>query len=76
MSMADISASEVSRYSDNFETSCSCVIKTIEPRAAATVDELRRVVSKVNSLEQEGRISSWDDEKIPEEIVSVEPNPG
>ncbi|KAH6755599.1 Insulinase family protein [Perilla frutescens var. hirtella] len=71
-----ISANEVSRYSGNFKTSCSCVIKTIEPQAAATVDGLRRVVSRVNSSEEEGRISPWDDEKIPEEIVSVEPNPG
>lgn len=71
-----ISAYEVSRYSENFKTSCSCVIKTIEPQAAATVDDLRSVVSRVNSLEEQGRISPWDDEKIPEEIVSVEPNPG
>lgn len=74
--MAVITASEVSGYSKNFETSCSCVIKTIEPQATATVDGLRRVVSRVNSFEQEGRISPWDDECIPEEIISVEPNPG
>ncbi|KAL0374453.1 UNVERIFIED_CONTAM: Zinc protease PQQL-like [Sesamum radiatum] len=71
-----ISASEVSKYSENFRTSCNCVIKTIEPQAAATVDDLRSVVSRVNSFEEEGSISPWDDESIPEEIVSVEPNPG
>ncbi|KAL2251128.1 UNVERIFIED_CONTAM: Zinc protease PQQL-like protein [Sesamum indicum] len=71
-----ISASEVSKYSENFRTSCNCVIKTIEPQAAATVDDLRTVVSRVNSFEEEGSISPWDDESIPEEIVSVEPNPG
>lgn len=74
--MVDISASEVSRYSDNFRTSSSCVIKTIEPQATATVDNLRAVVLRVNSLEEEGSISPWDDESIPEEIVSIEPNPG
>ncbi|KAL6577311.1 hypothetical protein OROMI_011587 [Orobanche minor] len=71
-----ISASEVSKYSENFRTSLSCVIKTIEPQAAATVDELRTVVSRVNSFEEEERISPWEDETIPEEIVSIEPNPG
>ncbi|KAK4415627.1 Zinc protease PQQL-like [Sesamum alatum] len=71
-----ISASEVSKYSENFRTSCNCVIKTIEPQAAATVDDLRTVVSRVNSFEEEGSISPWDDESIPEEIVSVEPDPG
>lgn len=74
--MVDISASEVSKYTENFRTSFSCVIKTIEPQAAATVDDLRTVVSRINSFEEEGRISPWDDENIPEEIVSIEPNPG
>lgn len=76
LSMVEISAHEVSRFSENFKTSCSCVIKTIQPQAAATVDDLRRIVSRVNSFEEGGRISPWDDENIPEEIVSVEPNPG
>lgn len=67
--------SEVSKYSENFRTSSSCVIKTIEPQAAATVDDLRTVVSRVNSFEV-GHISPWDDETIPEEIVSIETNPG
>lgn len=75
LSMVEISAYEISRFSENFKTSCSCVIKTIQPQAAATVDDLRRIVSRVNSFE-EGCISPWDDENIPEEIVSVEPNPG
>ncbi|XP_057765310.1 zinc protease PQQL-like isoform X1 [Salvia miltiorrhiza] len=74
--LPQISATEVSGYSENFKTSRSCVIKTIEPQAASTVDGLRRVVSRVNSLEQARCISPWDDENIPEEIISVEPNPG
>ncbi|KAI3443676.1 hypothetical protein Pfo_000341 [Paulownia fortunei] len=71
-----ISASEVSKYSENFRTSFSCVIKTVEPQAAATVDDLRTVVLRVNSFEEQGSISPWDDENIPEEIVSIEPTPG
>ncbi|XAR67091.1 C-terminal processing peptidase [Bertholletia excelsa] len=71
-----ITASEVSKYAENFRTSCSCVIKTIEPWATATVDDLRSAVLKINSLEEEGRIDRWDDEHIPEEIVRVKPTPG
>ncbi|KAK9266627.1 hypothetical protein L1049_003579 [Liquidambar formosana] len=71
-----ITASEVSKYSEKLKTSCSCVIKTVEPRATATVDDLKDVVEKINSLEEERRISPWDDEHIPEEIVSTKPNAG
>ncbi|KAK2986241.1 hypothetical protein RJ640_027336 [Escallonia rubra] len=71
-----ISAAEVSKVSENFRTSRSCVIKTIEPRATATLDDLKAVVLKINSLEQERSISPWDDEHIPEEIVIEKPNPG
>ncbi|KAL8039469.1 hypothetical protein ABFS82_10G042000 [Erythranthe guttata] len=71
-----ISVSEVSQYSENFRTTCSCVIKTIEPRATVTVDDLKTVVLRVNTLEEDGGISPWDEESIPEEIVSIEPNPG
>ncbi|KAL3535658.1 hypothetical protein ACH5RR_004119 [Cinchona calisaya] len=71
-----ITASEVSRYSENFMTSRSCVIKLIEPHATATVDDLKAIVMKINSLEEESGISPWDDEHIPEEIVSTKPNSG
>ncbi|KAK3027106.1 hypothetical protein RJ639_042400, partial [Escallonia herrerae] len=71
-----ISAAEVSKVSENFRTSRSCVIKTIEPRAIATLDDLKAVVLNINSLEQERSISPWDDEHIPEEIVIEKPNPG
>lgn len=66
----------MSKYAENFRTSCSCVVKTIEPQATATVDDLKAVVLKINSFEEEGRIAPWDDENIPEEIVTVKPNPG
>ncbi|KAK6147771.1 hypothetical protein DH2020_018683 [Rehmannia glutinosa] len=52
ISVAHITATEVSKYSENFRTSFSCVIKTIEPHAAATVDDLRTVVLKVNSFKK------------------------
>lgn len=41
-----------------------------------TVDDLKAVVLRVNSLEEERKISPWDDENIPEEIVGTMPNPG
>jgi len=40
------------------------------------LDDLKNVVKKVNLLEEEGRISSWDDEHVPEEIVTTKPNMG
>lgn len=71
-----ISALEVSKYSEKLQTSCNCVIKTIEPRSSATIDGLKNVVSKINSLEDELKIAPWDDEHIPAEIVTTKPNPG
>ncbi|KAI9119409.1 hypothetical protein K1719_010084 [Acacia pycnantha] len=74
--LPQISALEVSKYSEKLRTSCSCVIKTIEPQAFAVADDLKNVVKKVNLLEEEGRISPWDDEHIPEEIVTTKPDMG
>ncbi|PON32289.1 Coenzyme PQQ biosynthesis protein [Parasponia andersonii] len=71
-----ISASDLSKYAEKLQTSCSCVIKTIEPRASAVVDDLKIVVSKITALEKEGNIASWDEDQIPEEIVTTKPNPG
>lgn len=74
--LPQISASDVSRYSEKLRTSCGCVIKTMEPRSNATVDDMRNAVSKVNSLEEEMKIAPWDEEKIPEEVVNEKPTPG
>lgn len=71
-----ISPAEVSKFAANFCTTCSCVIKIVEPTACATVDDLKTVVLKVNALEGERKISPWDDEHVPEEIVIDQPNPG
>lgn len=74
--VVDVSASEISKFAENFRTSCGCVIKTIEPQSTATVDDLSTVVSRVNSLEEGQRISFWDEEHIPEEIVGAKPTSG
>lgn len=37
---------------------------------------MRTAVLKINSLEENRNITPWDDEHIPEEVVSVKPNPG
>ncbi|KAH1049403.1 hypothetical protein GLYMA_08G030800v4 [Glycine max] len=71
-----ISTLEISKCSEKLRTSCSCVIKTIEPQPFAVLDDLKNVVKKVNLLEEEGRISPWDDEHVPEEIVTTKPNMG
>ncbi|CAL9027723.1 unnamed protein product [Prunus brigantina] len=74
--LPQITAAEISKYAVKLQTSCSCVIKTIEPRASATIGDLKNVVSMINDLEEKRIISPWDDEQIPEEIVNTKPNPG
>ena len=74
--ITDISPAEVSKFAVNFCTTCSCVIKIVEPRACATIEDLKASVLKVNALEEEKKISPWDDEHVPEEIVIDKPNPG
>lgn len=71
-----ISSSEVAKFAENFSTASSCVIKIVEPRAHASLEDLRAVVLKVNSLEEEKSIPPWDEEQIPEEIVAQAPEPG
>jgi len=73
---SDISTLEISKCSEKLRTSCSCVIKTIEPQPFAVLDDLKNVVKKVNLMEEEGIISYWDDEHVPEEIVTTKPNMG
>ncbi|XP_039116038.1 zinc protease PQQL-like isoform X1 [Dioscorea cayenensis subsp. rotundata] len=74
--LAHISPAEVSKFAANFCTSCSCVIKIVEPRACARLEDLKAAVSKVNALEGDRHISPWDDEHVPEEIVGEKPLPG
>ncbi|KAH1105483.1 hypothetical protein J1N35_009251 [Gossypium stocksii] len=74
--LPDILASEVSKFAEKLWTSCSCVIQIVEPQAFASVDDMKNIVMKINKLENERSISPWDDEQIPEEIVSLKPNIG
>lgn len=74
--LPQISAAEVSKYAENFRTAHSCVVKIVEPQIHATVNDLKAVVLKVNLLEEEQKISSWEEEHIPEELVSTKPDAG
>eukprot|EP00250_Pteridium_aquilinum_P015299 c22507_g1_i1 orf=556-3573(+) len=74
--LPQITAAEVSKVAENYRTTCSCVIKTVEPRARATPEDLKAIVSRVQALEDAGLISQWDEEQIPEEIVENKPIPG
>ncbi|GJN18641.1 hypothetical protein PR202_gb05820 [Eleusine coracana subsp. coracana] len=71
-----ISSAKVAKFAENFSTSSSCVIKIVEPRAHASLEDLKAIVLKVNSLEKEKSIPPWDEEQIPEEIVAQTPEPG
>lgn len=71
-----ISASEVAAYAQKFCTTYNCVIKAIEPQATVTLDDLKNAVAKITYLEEGRNILPWDEEKIPEELVTVKPNPG
>ncbi|XP_047054247.1 zinc protease PQQL-like [Lolium rigidum] len=71
-----ISSAEVVKFAENFSTISSCVIKIVEPRAHASLEDLKAVVLKVNTLEENKTIPPWDEEQIPEEIVSQSPEPG
>ena len=71
-----ISSAEVVKFAANFSTTSSCVIKIVEPRAHASLEDLKVVVLKVNTLEEEKAIPPWDEEQIPEEIVGQSPKPG
>ncbi|KAL5728894.1 hypothetical protein ACHQM5_001921 [Ranunculus cassubicifolius] len=74
--LPQISAEEVSKYAENFRTTCSCVVKTMEPQSHATVDDLKAVLLRVNLLEEEGNIFPWDEDHIPEKIITTLPDPG
>lgn len=74
--LPQITAAEVSKIAENYRTTCSCVVKTVEPRARATIEDLKAVVYKIQSLEEAGEILPWDEEQIPEEIVENIPLPG
>ncbi|KMT03255.1 hypothetical protein BVRB_8g197980 [Beta vulgaris subsp. vulgaris] len=74
--LPQLSASEVSRYSEKLKMSESSVVIITEPRATVTEKDLQNLVSVTDSLEEEEKISAWKDDFIPEEVVQVKPNPG
>lgn len=74
--LPEISAGEVAAYARNYGTERSCVVKTVEPRARATVDDVRAVIGRVEALEAGGGIGPWTEDDIPENIVAVPPVPG
>ena len=71
-----ISSAEVVKFAANFSTTSSCVIKIVEPRAHASLEDLKAIVLKVNTLEEEKAIPPWDEEQVPEEIVGQSPETG
>ena len=73
--LSDISAAEVTRIAEYYHTKCSCVIKTLEPRARATERDLKAIVAKVQALEG-GDIAPWDEEQLPDSIVDKLPTRG
>ncbi|OVA08509.1 hypothetical protein BVC80_209g248 [Macleaya cordata] len=73
--IAEITAAEVSKFAENYRTSCNCVIVTIEPRSHVTIEDLSSSVLKINSLEKEGSISNLE-HNITKEIVSRPPDLG
>jgi hypothetical protein len=76
MHLTEITSAEVSKIAENYRTTCSCVIKTVEPRSWTTHEDLKAIVSKVQALEDSQVILPWEEEKIPEEIVETKPIPG
>lgn len=74
--LPQISSSEVARCAMNYRTACSCVIKVVEPRPHATLESLKTIVQKINTLEEQRSILPCDEESVPENIVANKPNPG
>lgn len=74
--LPQLSASEVSRYSEKLRMTKSSVVTITEPRATVTQEDLQNLVSEINSLEKEGKISPWEDDFIPEELIQVQPKSG
>ncbi|KAL8153832.1 hypothetical protein V2J09_011592 [Rumex salicifolius] len=55
---------------------CDYKFTTIEPRASVKVEDLRSVISKIASQEEQKTIAKWEDKQIPEEIVVKKPIAG
>ena len=64
------------KVAENLSPTSRCDITEVEPRAHASLEDLKAVVLKVNTLEEKRSIPPWEEEQIPEEIVSRSPVPG
>ena len=64
--------------SHEFRSSNSFVLKAIESstKGTVTLDSLRSIVQKVEEMEASGSIAPWEEESLPEDIVSPKPVPG
>lgn len=67
---------EVSKIAENFYTTCSCIIKTVEPKVTVNEEGLKAIVAKVTALERQGDISTWNEQDIPDVIVKELPTSG
>ena len=72
----DISSVEVAKFAENFSTARSCVIKIVEPQVHASLEDLKELVLKVNTLEEEKSIPPWNEEITREGIIAQSPEPG
>eukprot|EP00963_Diacronema_lutheri_P003130 scaffold261_cov336-Pavlova_lutheri.AAC.45 len=71
-----IALEEVAELSRKFRVTDSCVVKSIEHRKTVDEQKLGSVVQQARILEEAGRIDAWEEEEIPESLVSPLPGPG
>ena len=74
--ITDIFAPEVSKFAEQLLTTCSCIIRTIEPHVTANEDDLKTIVAKVTEMERQGNIATWNEQNLPDAIVKQLPTPG
>ncbi|KAL2635876.1 hypothetical protein R1flu_007355 [Riccia fluitans] len=74
--LPEITAAEVTKIAEFYLSKNSCVIKTVEPRARVTPEDLKAVLYKVEALENKRDIPPWDEELIPDEIIDKMPTAG
>ncbi|KXG27101.1 hypothetical protein SORBI_3006G212600 [Sorghum bicolor] len=74
--LAHISSVEVAKFAEKFSTARSCVIKIVEPQVHASLEDLKELVLKVNTLEEEKSIPPWNEELTREGTIGQSPEPG
>ena len=71
-----IALEEVASLSQNFHVTDSCVVKSIEHRKLVDEQKLGSVVHQAQAMEEMGNIEAWEEEDIPESLISPLPGPG